>query len=74
MKTQFNSLKFCATLKVWRKMHGMSVTDMMDLTGIARSTYGFIESADRAPTLAEFSHLCQLMDFDAGDFFEEKTK
>jgi len=74
MKNQFNSLKFCTTLKVWRKMHNVSVTEMMELTTIARSTYNFIESGDRTPTMVEFTRLCQLIDFEASYFFDEVTK
>jgi len=70
MRNQFDGLRFCMAMKVWRKMHGFSVTDIMELTGIARSTYNFIESGDRAPTMAEFSRLCQLMDFEAQEFFK----
>jgi len=69
VENQFDSLRFCMALKVWRKMHGFSVTDILELTEIPRSTYNFIESGDRPPTMAEFSRLCQLMDFSASDFF-----
>ena len=70
MHNQFDGLRFCMALKVWLKMHGFSVTEVIELTGIARSTYNFIESGDRTPSMAEFSHLCQLMDFDAQEFFK----
>lgn len=69
-KTKFNCDRFLATMKVWRKMHGFSIFDMCELTGIARSTFGFIESGDRCPTIAELSKLCQLMDFDVAEFFD----
>ena len=71
MRNQFDGLRFVMALKVWRKMHGFSVTDIIDLTGIPRSTYNFYESGDRTPDLAHFSRLCQLMDFDAHEFFVE---
>jgi len=73
MKNQFDGLRFQMALKVWRKMHGFSVTDIVELTGIPRSTYNFIESGDRTPEMAYFSRLCQLMEFDASEFFIESV-
>lgn len=74
MLNEFDSIRFCTTLKVWRKMHGFSVTEVLELTSIARSTYNFIEAGDRAPSIAEFSRLCQLMDFDACEFFKSPER
>ena len=74
MKNEFDALKFIMALKVWRKMNGFSVTDIIDLTGIPRSTYGFIEGGDKPPDMAQFSRLCQLMDFDAQEFFKTPEK
>lgn len=74
LKTTFDSVTFCATLKVWRKLNGWGSGEVADLAGIARSTYSFIEQGQRPPTMAEFSHLCHLMDFDAQDFFKSREK
>jgi transcriptional regulator with XRE-family HTH domain len=74
MRNQFDGLRFIMALKIWRKMHGFSVTDVIDLTGLPRSTYAFIESGDRLPDLAQFSRLCQLMEFDASEFFVSAEK
>jgi len=73
MRNQIDGLRFIMALKVWRKMHGFSVTDIIELTGIPRSTYSFIESGDRVPEMAYFSRLCQLMDFEAHEFFVESA-
>lgn len=73
MRNQFDGLRLIMALKVWRKMHGFSVTDIVELTGIPRSSYMFIESGDRLPDLAQLSRLCQLMDFDASEFFVESA-
>jgi len=76
MRNQFDALKFNMTCKIWRRMNGLTSVDMAELNAIASSTYGFIETGDRVPTMAEFSRLCQTMGFDASEFFkpEEKTK
>ena len=73
MKNQFDGLRFVMALKVFRKMHGFSVTDVVELTGIPRSSYAFIESGDRLPDMAYFSRLCQLMNFEAHEFFIENV-
>lgn len=70
-KNRFDAQLFRVTLKVWRKMHQLTQQDVGNLTQIATSTYSFIETGDRAPTMAEFSHLCDMMDMDAKDFFVE---
>jgi len=73
MRNQFDGLRFQMALKVWRKMNQMSVTDIIELTEIPRSTYNFIESGDRTPEMAYFSRLCQIMDFDASEFFVDSV-
>lgn len=74
MRSQFDAQKFSLTCKIWRNMHNLTVRDMVELCGMATSTYGFVESGDRAPTMAEFSHLCELMSFDAAFFFKTPEK
>lgn len=67
-------MRFAVTIKVWRKMHQLSASEMAILGTIATSTYSFIENGDRSPTMAEFSRLCQAMDMNASDFFTDKGK
>lgn len=74
MKSQFNGLKFQLTCKIWRNMNGFTRRDIAAFTGIPTSTYAFIESGDRSPTVAEFSNLCQMMGFDAQEFFKKSEK
>jgi len=74
MRNQFDGEHFRVYLKIWRNMHNLSVSDVMELTGMARSTYSFYESGDRAPDLAHFSRLCQLMSVDAAEFFKTPEK
>lgn len=51
-------------------MNGFTSVQMAELNGMASSTYSFVETGDRPPTIAEFSHLCATMGFDASDFFK----
>jgi transcriptional regulator with XRE-family HTH domain len=74
MKNQFDGLRFSITVKIWRNMNGLTIRDMAELSGMAASSYGFVETGDRTPTMAEFSHLCVVMSMDAKDFFMEVKK
>jgi transcriptional regulator with XRE-family HTH domain len=55
-------------------MNGLTQRDVAELNGFATSTYNFIENGERTPTMAEFSHLCAMMGFDAQDFFKASEK
>jgi transcriptional regulator with XRE-family HTH domain len=55
-------------------MAGFTGAQMAELNGMATSTYSFVENGDRTPTMAEFSHLCETMGFDAKDFFKTPEK
>jgi len=69
MNYRFDLLKFSVALKIWRNMHGFTIADMAEMAGIPKSSYGFIETGDRAPTMAEFSNLCGIIDFQPKEFF-----
>lgn len=74
MRNQFDAMKFSVTCKVWRNMNGFTVAQMAELNGMATSTYGFVEMGDRTPTMAEFSHLCNTMGFEAKEFFKTSER
>jgi len=74
MKTEFDVVRFSITLKVWRNMNGFTSREVAEAAGMAASTYSFVETGDRAPTMAEFSHLCSLIGFDAATFFKTPEK
>jgi len=74
MNTQFNAVQFATTLKVWRKFNLLSLSEVESLTSISTATLSRIETMDRTPTMAEFSHLCELMQFLASDFFQDPRK
>jgi len=74
MRSQFDGMKFSVTVKIWRNMNGFTAAQMAELNGMAASTYSFVENGDRAPTMAEFSHLCSTMGFEAQDFFKSPER
>jgi len=74
MRNQFDAIKFSVTCKIWRNMHGFTAKEMAEMNGMATSTYSFVETGDRLPTMAEFGHLCETMSFDASTFFKTSEK
>jgi len=74
MRSQFDGLKFSITVKVWRNMNGLTLRDMCELVGMSASQLNFVENGERTPTMAEFSHLCELMQFEAHVFFKVPEK
>jgi len=71
---QFDLTKLSVACKIWRNMNGITSADMADSAGVARSTYGFIETGDRCPTIAEMVNLSHMMDFEPTEFFTEEKK
>jgi transcriptional regulator with XRE-family HTH domain len=74
MRNTFDAIKFSVTCKIWRNMNAFTVADMAQMNGMATSTYSFVENGDRMPTIAEFSHLCDTMGFEAKEFFKTAEK
>lgn len=74
MRNTFDAVKFSVTVKVWRNMNGLTLRDMCELCGMSSSTLNFVENGERTPTMAEFSHLCDLMQFEACMFFKTSEK
>lgn len=70
----FDSVKFAVTCKVWRNMNGFTSAQMAELNGMATSTYSFVETGDRLPTMAEFCHICDTMGFEPREFFKKAKK
>jgi len=74
MRNQFDWLKFSVTVKVWRNMNGLTLRDMCELVSMSASTLNFVENGERAPSMAEFSHLCDIMGMEAQTFFKTAEK
>ena len=70
MNYRFNAIKFSVAVKIWRNMNNLTIREMAELNGIAPSSYGFIESGDRTPTIAEFTNLSNTIGFEPKDFFD----
>lgn len=69
---KFNLARLSDMLKMWRNMHNLTVAEMAELCGMAKSTYGFVESGDRCPSLAEYANICDLTDMPIGRFFKRE--
>jgi len=66
----FNLMKLSVACKIWRNMNNLTIVEMAELCGIAKSTYGFIEASDRAPTIAEFLSICDVIGFKPQEFVD----
>jgi len=70
MGNEFEFDYFRVTVKVWRKMHNLSPAEMAELAGMSYARLGVIENGGGTPTMAEFTHLCDLMEEKACTFFK----
>ena len=71
-KLIFDLTKLSEALRIWRNMNNFTMAEMAEMAGIAKSTYGFIETGDRSPTIAEFSVLCDIIGFEPKEFFNHE--
>jgi len=70
MSYQFNLDKLSVALKIWRNMNNLTQAEMCELLVIAKSTYGFIEQGERAPSIAEFMSICDTIGFKPEEFIK----
>jgi len=66
----FNLMKLSVACKIWRNMNNLTGAEMAELCGVAKSTYGFIEQGDRAPSIAEFMSICDVIGFKPQEFIQ----
>ncbi|HSS97578.1 MAG TPA: helix-turn-helix transcriptional regulator [Terriglobales bacterium] len=71
-KTVFEADYFRVTVRVWRRAKQFTIADLSELTDISPQRLGVIENGGGAPTIAELSHLCEVMDESVTTFFKEK--
>jgi transcriptional regulator with XRE-family HTH domain len=72
MKYTFEADYFRTFVRVWRKMNDLNTRDMAELSGLAPANFNRIEQGDKCPDIAEFLHLCYVMDESPHGFFKEK--
>lgn len=68
--TTFNLERLSDAAKIWRNMNNFTIAEMAELCGMATSTYGFVEQAQRCPTIAEFAHICDTINMPVERFFK----
>jgi len=74
MGNEFEFDYFRVTVKVWRKMHNLAPAELAELAGVGYARLGVIENGGGTPTMAEFTHLCDLMEENACTFFKTPRK
>ncbi len=62
MRSMFEADYFRVTVRVWRRRVPLTIGELAELSGISPQRLGVIENGGGTPTMAEFTHLCDLMD------------
>lgn len=70
----FDLMKLSVALKIWRNMNNLTAAEMAELTGMAKSSYSFVETSDRCPTIAEFLSTCDVIGFEPKEFVKNDHK
>lgn len=65
---------FRVTVRVWRRRVPLTLGELSELSGVSVQRLGVIENGGGTPTMAEFTHLCDLMDERACTFFKTSEK
>lgn len=68
----FNSVKFSLAVKMKRKMCGLTVRELAEVTSLSAPTISRVENEGGAPDMVTFARLCDWLDFEPNDFFTEK--
>lgn len=70
MRNQFEFDYFRVTVRVWRRRVPLTIGELSELSGVSPTRLGIIENGGGTPTMAELTHLCDLMDEKASTFFK----
>ena len=74
MHSQFEADYFRVTVRVWRRRVPLTIGELSELSGVSAQRIGVIENGGGTPTMAEFTHLCDLMDDKPCTFFKTSGK
>ncbi len=70
MHNAFEFDYFRVTVRVWRRRVPLTIGELSELSGVSAQRLGVIENGGGTPTMAELTHLCDLMDEKACTFFK----
>jgi len=65
---------FRVTVRVWRRRVPLTIGELSELSGVSAQRIGVIENGGGTPTMAEFTHLCDLMEENPCTFFKTARK
>lgn len=73
LKFYFDRVEFAVYMRVWRRLHELSIKEMGELTGLAYNTINGVERNENAPQMESFVILCSTMDADPKQFFKTSS-
>ena len=71
MTYEFDSMKLGLAVRLKRKMIGLSVREVSELTNLSTAAITNIEGGDIAPSVATLSRLCTWLDPDPCEFWKK---
>lgn len=71
---QFNLDKFSMAIELKRAMVGITISDLAVLTDIGASTLYGIKSGAYAPSMAQFTSICNWLELEPRMFFTRKVE
>lgn len=67
----FNIERFASMIEVWLHFHQLTMREMSELTAIGQSTLYALKSGQYAPTMAQFTAICNVMSMPPETFFKK---
>lgn len=74
LKFYFDRVGFSTYVKVWRRMNGLTLRDICELTGMSSNTITNTEQNEQTPHMDTFLVLCSAMDVNPQEFFKTAKK
>jgi transcriptional regulator with XRE-family HTH domain len=69
-KIEFDFNRFSVTIDIKCGMSNLTNAELAELAGVGASTLYAIKNGSKAPSMAEFCHLCDLFDLAPSKYFE----
>lgn len=67
---QFNVDRFAVMIELGAKVHNLSMRELSELTGIGESTLYQLKKGEYAPTMVQFTRVCDAFEIDPASFFK----
>ena len=71
---QFNVDRFSVMIELWLSMHDMTNAELAELAGIGVSTLYGLKKGEYAPSMAQFTNICNVTNIPPETFFKKVVK